>query len=178
LPVDDTNLRFEQLVLPHLDAAFNLARWLTGSDHDAQDVTQEACLRALRFFATQHGSNVRAWLLAIVRNTCCTWLAKNRPREVVGSLAADDFMNAGTTDLNPEVLALRTADRDLVRQMIADLPLEFREVIVLRELEGLPYKEIGEVTSVPLGTVMSRLSRARAQLEKRLAKSLGETTHK
>src|SRR6478672_4624011 len=101
LPVDDTHLRFEQMVLPHLDAAYNLSRWLTGSEADAEDVTQEACLRALRFFATHHGQNTRAWLLAIVRNTCRTWLDKNRPREVRGSLPDDDTLAALSSDSNP-----------------------------------------------------------------------------
>jgi RNA polymerase sigma-70 factor (ECF subfamily) len=178
LPADNPNLRFEQVVLPHLDAAFNLARWLTASDHDAQDVTQEACLRALKFVESHHGTNPRAWLLAIVRNTCFTWLKKNRPRDLVGPLLADDLMDQGTAELNPEVLAIRNADCELVRQAIAVLPAEYREIVVLREMEGLSYKEIGEIAGVPLGTVMSRLSRARAQLEQGLAKSLGEVPHK
>jgi RNA polymerase sigma-70 factor (ECF subfamily) len=178
LPADNTNLRFEQVVLPHLDAAFNLARWLTASDHDAQDVTQEACLRALKFVGNQHGSNPRAWLLAIVRNTCFTWLKKNRPRDLVGPLLSDDLMDQGTAELNPEVLAIRNAECELVRRSIASLPAEYREVVVLREMEGLSYKEIGEIAAVPLGTVMSRLSRARAQLEQSLAKSVGDVRHK
>ena len=169
MPGDDTNLRFEQTVLPHLDAAYNLSRWLTGSEADAEDVTQEACLRALRFFATHHGPNTRAWLLAIVRNTCRTWLEKNRPREVRCSLPEDDMLAAMSSALNPESLAIRRADRELVRQAIEELPLEYREAIVLRELEGLSYKEIAEIVEVPLGTVMSRLSRARERLEQNLA---------
>jgi RNA polymerase sigma-70 factor (ECF subfamily) len=176
LPADDQSSRFEQTLLPHLDAAFNLARWLTASEHDAQDVTQEAYLRALTFFATQRGSNPRAWLLTIVRNTCFTWLQKNRPKEVSAPISPDDVLDAGTTSLNPEVLAIRRADRELVRQAIAELPVEFREVIVLREMEELSYKEIGEVAGIPLGTVMSRLARARAQLEQNLAPRVGEST--
>ncbi len=177
MPADDTRLTFEQSVLPHLDAAFNLARWLTASDHDAEDVTQEAYLRALKFFASHHGSSPRAWLLAIVRNTCRSWLEKNRRRELFGPLLNDDLVDPGSAQLNPEVLAIRSADRELVRRAIEELPLEYREVIVLRELEQLSYKEIGEIAGVPIGTVMSRLSRARVQLEQRLAKSLGETIH-
>jgi RNA polymerase sigma-70 factor (ECF subfamily) len=167
-------LRFEQTVLPHLDAAYNLSRWLTGSDADAEDVTQEACLRALRFFATHHGPNTRAWLFAIVRNTCRTWLEKNRSREVRGTLPEDDTLAAASSELNPVSLAIRRANRELVRQAIEELPIEFREAVVLRELEGLSYKEIAEIVEVPLGTVMSRLSRARERLEQNLASRVGE----
>jgi RNA polymerase sigma factor (sigma-70 family) len=177
LPVDHTQLRFEQTVLPHLDAAYNLSRWLTASEADAEDVTQEACLRALRFFDTHHGPNTRAWLLAIVRNACRTWLEKNRPREMRGSLPEDDMLAAASSELNPESLAIRRADRDLVRQAIEELPLEYREAIVLRELEGLSYNEIAEIIEVPLGTVMSRLSRARERLEHNLASKVGEETN-
>ncbi len=176
MPVDDTHLRFEQTVLPHLDAAYNLSRWLTGSEADAEDVTQEACLRALQFFATHHGPNTRAWLLAIVRNTCRTWLEKYRSCEVRGALPDDDTLAALSSDLNPESLAIRRADRELVRQAIEELPLEYREAVVLRELEGLSYKEIAEVVEVPLGTVMSRLSRARERLEQYLAPRVVEGT--
>jgi RNA polymerase sigma-70 factor (ECF subfamily) len=175
LPVDDTHLRFEQTVLPHLDAAYNLSRWLTGSEADAEDVTQEACLRALRFFATHHGPNTRAWLLAIVRNTCRTWLEKNWSSEVRGSLP-EYILAAASLELNPESLAIRRADRELVRQAIEELPLEYREAVVLRDLEGLSYKEIAEIIEVPLGTVMSRLSRARERLEQELAPRVGEGT--
>lgn len=176
MSVDDTQLRFEQTVLPHLDAAYNLSRWLTTSEADAEDVTQEACLRALRFFATHHGPNTRAWLLAIVRNTCRTWLEKNRPREVRGSLPEDDTLAPMSSELNPVLLAIRRADRELVRQAIEELPLEYREAVVLREIEGLSYKEIAEIVEVPLGTVMSRLSRARERLEQNLASRVGEKT--
>jgi RNA polymerase sigma-70 factor, ECF subfamily len=176
LSVDDTQLRFEQTVLPHLDAAYNLSRWLTASEADAEDVTQEACLRALRFFTTHHGPNTRAWLLAIVRNTCRTWLEKNRPREVRGTLPEDDTLAPVSSELNPVSLAIRRADRELVRQAIAELPLEYREVIVFRELEELSYKEIAEIVEVPLGTVMSRLSRARERLAENLAPRIADGT--
>jgi RNA polymerase sigma factor (sigma-70 family) len=164
--------RFEQVILPHLDAAYNLSRWLTRSDNDAEDVTQEACLRALRFFGTFQGENGRAWLLAIVRNTCNTWLGRNRPRELTLAQPFDETVHSGSDELNPEVLALRHADREIVQQAIEELPLEYREAIVLRDLEGLSYKEIAQVSDVPVGTVMSRLARARKQLEQRLIKSL------
>jgi RNA polymerase sigma factor (sigma-70 family) len=176
LPVDDNQWRFERTVLPHLDAAYNLSRWLTASEADADDVTQEACLRALRFFATHHGPNTRAWLLAIVRNTCRTWLEKNRSRELLGSLPENDMLAAVSSELNPESLAIRRADRELVRQAIEELPLEYREVIVLREMEELSYKEIAEIVEVPLGTVMSRLSRARVRLAEYLAPRIVEGT--
>jgi RNA polymerase sigma-70 factor (ECF subfamily) len=174
LPADDTQLRFEQTVLPHLDAAYNLSRWLTASEADADDVTQEACLRALRFFNTHHGQNTRAWLLAIVRNTCRTWLEKNRPRQVRGSLPDDDTLAAVSSESNPVSLAIRRADRELVREVIEELPLEYREAIVLRELEGLSYREIAEIVEAPLGTVMSRLSRARERLEQEIGRRIGE----
>jgi RNA polymerase sigma factor (sigma-70 family) len=164
--------RFEQVILPHLDAAYNLSRWLTRSDNDAEDVTQEAFLRALRFFGTFQGENGRAWLLAIVRNTCNTWLGRNRPHELTLAQPFDETVHSGSDELNPEVLALRHADREFVQQAIEELPLEYREAIVLRELEGFSYKEIAQVSDVPVGTVMSRLARARKQLEQRLIKSL------
>lgn len=176
MPVDDTQLRFEQTVLPHLDAAYNLSRWLTASEADAEDVTQEACLRTLRFFATHHGQNARAWLLAIVRNTCRTWLEKNRPRLVRGSLPEDGTLAPVSSELNPLSLAIRRADRELVRQAIEELPFEYREAVVLRELEGLSYREIAEIVDVPLGTVMSRLSRARERLEQKLTTRVAEGT--
>jgi RNA polymerase sigma factor (sigma-70 family) len=169
--------RFEQVILPHLDAAYNLSRWLTRSDNDAEDVTQEACLRALRFFGTFQGENGRAWLLAIVRNTCNTWLGRNRPHELTLAQPFDETFHSGSGDeLSPDVLAMRHADRELVQQAIEELPLEYREAIVLRELEGLSYKEIAQVSDVPLGTVMSRLARARKQLEQRLIKRLNKGT--
>ena len=160
--------RFELLVVPHMRAAYNLARWLTRNDHDAEDVVQEAYLRAYRFFDGFHGGDGRTWLLAIVRNTCYTWLQQNRKP----SLELDDDMaDPDRGRSNPEALLLRSVDRDLLRQALDDLPVEFREAIVLRELEGLSYKEIGTVAGIPLGTVMSRLARARSRLEKALVGS-------
>jgi RNA polymerase sigma-70 factor (ECF subfamily) len=157
-------------VLPHLDAAYNLSRWLTRNDHDAEDVTQEAFVRALRFIGSQRGENSRAWLLAIVRNTCRTWLTKNRPQELSGAVPLDPALDGASSDPTPEALAIRNADQRLVRAAIDELPLEYREAIVLRELEGLSYKEIAAITEVALGTVMSRLSRGRQRLEQSLAK--------
>ena len=159
---------FEQTVLPHLDAAYNLARWLAGNDHDAQDVAQEACLRALRFFGSFRGENARAWLLTIVRNTFYTWLRNNRSPENVVELD-DEIQAVEDISVNAEILNSRLADAEAIRRAIEELPVEFREIVILREMEGLSYKEIAEVADVPLGTVMSRLTRARRQLQKRLA---------
>ena len=159
---------FEQVVLPHLDAAHNLARWLAGNDHDAQDVAQEACLRAFKFFGGFHGDNARAWLLTIVRNTFYNWLKKNRPAEIAGGLD-DEALAVEDVSVNAEAMNLRLADAGVVRRAISELPVEFREMIVLREMEGLSYKEIADLSDVPIGTVMSRLARARKQLLTRLA---------
>ena len=159
---------FEQTVLPHLDAAYNLARWLAGNDHDAQDVAQEACLRAFKFFGSFRGENARAWLLTIVRNTFYNWLKKNRPPEIAGELD-DKALAVEDISVNAELINLRHADAETVRCAIGELPVEFREMIVLREMEGFSYKEIAELSDVPIGTVMSRLARARKQLQKSLA---------
>src|SRR3954466_4721967 len=146
--------------MPHLDAAFNLARWLTRNDHDAQDVVQEAMLRAYRFCDRLRGEP-KPWLLAIVRNACFTWLRANRPADVAG--AADDDTRADEAP-GPETLASRSFDRKLLNEAIAALPAAFREVLVLRELDDLSYKEIAQIAGVPMGTVMSRLARARRLL--------------
>jgi RNA polymerase sigma-70 factor, ECF subfamily len=159
---------YEQKVLPHLDAAYNLARWLTSNDHDAQDVTQEASLRAFKYFESFHGENARAWLLTIVRNTFYTWLKKNRPAEIARALD-DQALAVEDVSANADNINLGLADAETVRRAIAELPIEFREVIVLREMEGLSYKEIAALSNVPIGTVMSRLARARKQLQQRLA---------
>jgi len=156
------------MVLPHLDAAYNLARWLAGNDHDAQDVAQEASLRALKFFGSFRGENARAWLLTIVRNTFYTWLRKNRPPENVVELD-DEVLAVEDVSVNAEILNSRLADAETIRRAIEELPVEYREIVILREMEGLSYKEIADVADVPLGTVMSRLTRARRQLQKRLA---------
>ena len=160
---------FESAVLPHLDAAYNLARWLTRNDHDAEDVVQEAFMRALRYFDRLKGSEARPWLLGIVRNTCYSWLEKNRPAELV-AVEDMDAQVPGIDSLqqppaSPEVILLQSANRKLVNQALEDLPVVFREVIVMREIEDMTYKEIAAVVAIPLGTVMSRLSRGREMLK-------------
>ncbi len=171
---DETWRRFELLALPHLDAAWNLARWLTRNDHDAQDVVQEALLRAMRYANGCRGDSARAWLLQIVRHTCYSWLHKNRPADIV---ALDDFDDdwarlAAPSGDEPPAVAMRRADRAQVNAAIAALPVAFREVIVLRELEDLSYGDIARIAEIPVGTVMSRLSRARALLRIALAPGL------
>lgn len=152
-------------MLPHLDAAYNLARWLTRNDHDAQDVVQEAVLRAYRFFDGLRGEP-RPWLLSIVRNSCFTWMQINRPADLA---SFDDSVleTAGDAE-TPEALALRSLDRRMLNEAIAALPAQFREVLVLRELEDLSYKDIARIADVPIGTVMSRLARARRLLAQSL----------
>lgn len=158
--------------MPHLDAAHNLALWLTHDPNDAQDVVQEAYLRAFRFFDTFRGTESRCWILAIVRNTCFNWLKRNRGGPVSVGLEAQEIAeDPGIGDgKTPEALLVEAANREGINRAIGDLPEEYRETIVLRELEDLSYKEIAQVTGVPVGTVMSRLARARELLRK----SLGE----
>ena len=154
---------FNETVLPHLDAAYNLARWLTRNDHDADDVVQEASLRPFKYWAGFSGRDCRSWLLAIVRNTFYTWL---RQQSIQPELTTDgevDDMDNGIP--NPESMLLQKADREMLRAALEDLPVEFREAIVLREMEGLSYKEIADITGVPIGTVMSRLARGRKRLQ-------------
>ena len=173
MPAMSRLARFEESVLPHLDAAYNLARWLTRNDHDAQDVVQEAYLRAFRFFDALRGREARAWLLAIVRNTTYSWLEKNRPADIVslddvGELPADAEVagRIASAETNPEVLLLQSANRKLVNQALEELPVGYREVLVLRELEELTYKEIASIAGIPVGTVMSRLARGREVLRR------------
>ena len=155
-------VRFEMLVLPHLDAAFNLARWLLRSGADAEDAAQEAILRSYRFFHGFHGGDARAWLLQIVRNTCYTWLDKNRR---VKDMTEFDEELHGPPSATPEALAIAGDNHERLTHALESLPPRYREVIVLRELEGCSYKEIASITSIPMGTVMSTLSRARRQLQ-------------
>ncbi len=157
--------RFEALVLPHLDAAHNLARWLLRGEADAQDLAQDAMLRALRFFDGFRGGDPRAWLLKIVRNTCYTWLASARNTRAEEEFDEELHVVAEAT---PESLAIAAADRERLSRALEALPPRSREVLVLRELEGCSYKEIAEITGVPIGTVMSSLSRARARLQQEL----------
>jgi RNA polymerase sigma-70 factor, ECF subfamily len=159
---------FEQVVLPHLDAAYNLARWLMRHDQDAQDVAQEAYLRAFRFFPGFRGGDARAWLLKIVRNTCYTWLHANRPLQDAAEFD-ERFFPPDSRAPNPEESVLQNDSDALVRKALEELPPNFREVLILRELEGMSYREIADITGMPAGTVMSSLSRARGRLRQILA---------
>jgi RNA polymerase sigma-70 factor (ECF subfamily) len=159
--------RFEQVVLPHLGAAHNLARWITGNDHDAEDVVQESYLRAFKFFGGYRGENSRPWLLTIVRNTCFTWLRQNRFSEL--STELEEIHGSERDPVNPESILLAAAQGEIVRKAIEELPPEFREVVILREMEGMSYKEIADIASIPVGTVMSRLARARSRLQELLS---------
>ncbi len=165
--------RFEQVVLPHLDAAYNLARWLVRNSHDAEDVVQEAYLRAFKFFAGYQGGDARAWVLKIVRNTGYSFLEKNRPAE--SNVEFDEtFHTASTEQPSVETILSQSVDNRMLRQALEELPVKFREAIVLREFEGLSYKEIADVMSVPMGTVMSGLARGRAQLKECLLRARDE----
>ncbi len=155
--------RFEKCILPHLDAAYNLARWLTRNNHDAQDVVQEACLRAYKFFAGFRGEDGRSWLLRIVRNVFYTWLQKN-PRDLAMAGDGLEALNVESDSAGPDVLLLKEAEGAALHRAIEEIPVEFREVLIMRELEGMSYKEIADVAGVPMGTVMSRLARARRLL--------------
>ena len=159
--------RFERTLLPHMRAAYNLARWLTRSDHDAEDVVQEAYLRAVRYFDGFRGGDAKAWLLTIVRNTAHS--AWHRGREASATIPIDeDTPEVEDASLGPEDLLLQKASGEQLREALDALPVEFKEVVVLRELEGLSYREMAEVTQVPMGTVMSRLARARGRLRREL----------
>ncbi len=164
---ETTRRRFAEMVLPHLDDAYSLARWLAGAT-DAEDIVQDACLRALR--ALDNSAPVerpRAWMLAIVRNTAYTWLAKNRPGAIVLAGDAEEAQanaSASSASPSPEAALIEAADHARVAAAIEELPLPFKETLVMREVNGLSYREISEATGVPIGTVMSRLSRARAML--------------
>ena len=168
-----TSGSFEQVVLPHLDAAYNLARWLTRREHDAEDVVQEAYLRAFRAFdqfrgaGGDGGGEARCWLLTIVRNTCYTWLTRNRERAPTASFD-EALHDVADTDADPAIILEHRGDRDAVRLAVEGLPVEFREVLILREFEGLSYQQIASVAGVPVGTVMSRLARARQRLGRAL----------
>jgi RNA polymerase sigma factor (sigma-70 family) len=168
MPQSRVCLDFVEDVVPHLDAAYNLARWLTRNDEDAQDVVQEAFMRAFRFLGGFRGGNVRAWVLRIVRNTCYTWIHQNRPQHP--TLEFDEkFFGPDPLAPTPEETLSRSDDCNLVRRALQDLPPTHREVLILRELEGMSYKEISEIMDMPAGTVMSRLSRARDGFRQSLA---------
>jgi RNA polymerase sigma-70 factor (ECF subfamily) len=166
-------VRFEEIALPHLPAAYNLARWLVHNESDAEDVVQEAYLRAFKFFGGYYGGDSRSWLLTIVRNTCYTWLQQNRALRLAVPIE-DNLVEVGLDFADPEVLLLQSIDSKIVRSALQELPVEFREVMVLREMEGLSYKEIANVVDVPLGTVMSRLARGRKRLQELLAQHMGK----
>jgi RNA polymerase sigma-70 factor (ECF subfamily) len=159
---NEQSAQFDRLIMPHLNAAYNLARWLAGNDYDAEDIAQEACVRAFRFVGGCRNSDGRAWLLTIVRNTAYSWLKKSRAQPVV---SMEDNELAEIEDQSCTASSFHSADTDILRAALEALPLEFREALVLRELEGLSYKEIAEIAEVPVGTVMSRLARARRQLQ-------------
>jgi RNA polymerase sigma-70 factor (ECF subfamily) len=158
---------FEEVILPHLNAAYNLARWLTRNEDDAQDVVQEAYLRAFRFFDGYHGGDGRSWVLEIVRNTCFTWLRREKRNltTAVFDEAAHTLRVSSVHRPNQEEALIEDAKRTILRDCIEGLPDEFREVIVMRELEEMSYRQIAEATRLAAGTVMSRLSRARKRLE-------------
>jgi len=162
-------MNFEDALLPHLNAAYNLARWLTRNPDDAQDVVQEAYLRAFRFFGGFHGSDGRSWFLAIVRNTCYTWLRQNKSLVLVSAFDDNLYLNESEAP-DPETSQVLKSESEMVMAAVEQLPLEFREVIVLRELEELSYKEISLLLNIPIGTVMSRLARARKRLQRSLCK--------
>ena len=163
LPDPNESIAFDDAVLPHLDAAYNLARWLTRNDHDAEDVVQESSLRAFKYWAGISHRDSRAWFLAIVRNTFYTWLRQRLPE--VHPFSDADLTEVDDENPNPESAALQGADQEMLKSALEDLPLEFREAIVLREMEGLSYKEIADIANVPVGTVMSRLARGRKRLQ-------------
>ena len=160
---DDELTAFNQTVLPHLDAAYNLARWLTRNDQDAQDIVQEASLRAFKYWKGFSGRDCRPWLLAIVRNTYYSWVRQRSVQPELTETGEIDDIDDSVP--NPENLLLQNASRDMLKAALDDLPAEFREAIVLREMEGMSYKEIADIASVPIGTVMSRLARARKRLQ-------------
>ena len=169
----DRKRRFELFALPHLDAAFNLARWLAGNTADAEDVVQEAYLRAFRYFDAYQGGNFRVWLLTIVRNSFFTWAKENRSSRLVfqaetpaGEGPDSDTTAWGTPPRDPEALLMERIDSQTLSRLMERLPAEYREVLLLREVEDLAYKDIAAVCSVPIGTVMSRLARARLALRK------------
>jgi len=164
---------FEETMLPHMDAAHNLAKWLLRNEEDAQDVVQEAYLRAFKSFSGFHGSNGRAWLLTIVRNTSYTLLKKNRAVDLTTTF--DEQIHAiGHESVSPAAILEHAEDAELIRKAMDELPAEFREIVILRHQQDLSYKEIGEILRIPPGTVMSRLARARGKLKEYFAAHIGK----
>jgi RNA polymerase sigma-70 factor, ECF subfamily len=158
--------RFEDLVMPHLDAGYNLARWLTRNVNDAEDVVQDACVRALRYVGSLRDGDARAWFLTIVRHAFYDWCKRNRPAEIVRDDGTAIEMTAADSSMDPERAAQRRGESRSLADAVAELPPVFREVLILRELEELSYKEIARIANVPVGTVMSRLARARGLLQR------------
>jgi len=158
--------RFDALVLPHLDAAYNLARWLTRDTHDAEDVVQDACIRALKYIGSLEGGDARGWFLKIVRNAFYDWLGRNRPAEVVNDENEAVDAAVDPVAISPEQAAMRKAELRMLADAVEEVLLHYREVLILRELEELSYKEIARVADIPIGTVMSRLARARGLLQR------------
>jgi RNA polymerase sigma factor (sigma-70 family) len=164
---------FEDALLPHVDAAHNLARWLLHNEQDAQDVVQEAYLRAFKSFGGFHGTNGRAWLLTIVRNTAYTLLKKNRVVDLTTTF--DEEIHASDHEsVTPATILEHSEDAELIKEAMDQLPVEFREILTLRHQEGLSYKEIADIAQIPTGTVMSRLARARAKLKECLTARIGK----
>jgi RNA polymerase sigma-70 factor (ECF subfamily) len=173
MPEQSKAARFEEVALPHLGAAYNLARWLVHNPDDAQDIVQEAFLRAFKFFSGYYGGDSRAWLLTIVRHTCYSWLRKNKSLRLADPIdEKEDELGLDLAD--PETLLLQSVDVQMVRDALGDLPVEFREVVVMREMENLSYKEIANIVDVPIGTVMSRLARGRKRLQMLLSGRMGK----
>jgi RNA polymerase sigma-70 factor (ECF subfamily) len=171
--LDDAERKlFEQATLPHLNAAYNLARWLTQDDHAAEDVVQEAYYRAARYFGSFRGGDGRAWLLAVVRRASFDWLADRRGPVALG--LDQDVPDREDDRSNPALQAIRRDEQEHVRTALEELPAHLREVVVLRELEGMSYQQIAAVVQIPVGTVMSRLSRGRRHLQRQLASGWGE----
>ena len=164
---------YEEALLPHLDAAYNLARWLTRDERDAEDVVQEAYLRAIKHFATFRGGNARPWLLTIVRNTFYTSIQQNRVTEAIDRFDDEEDIFISEAP-NPEMLLLQESDKQIVRRALRKLPTQFLEIIVLREFEELSYQQIANLVQVPIGTVMSRLARARKRLAQLISNSYQE----
>jgi RNA polymerase sigma-70 factor (ECF subfamily) len=173
-PPQDRARSFEAVALPHLDAAYNLARWITHNHQDAQDVIQDAYLKALSYFDSFDGRDARPWLLQTVRHAAYSWLAKNRPKDMV-VLDHDDAWPEvpGPTTQEPEAIALCKSERTRINAALATLPVGYRDVLILREMEELPYRDIARIAGIPIGTVMSRLARARRLM--RAALSPGRT---
>jgi RNA polymerase sigma factor (sigma-70 family) len=175
--VSDERTRFANVVLPHLGDAYALARWLARNETDAEDIVQEACVRAFRGISGFGNINARGWVLSIVRNTAYTWLKRHRDPKMVAVDSVEEVESAADTNSNwasapasPEAALIERADAARLEAAIAELPIEFREALVLREVEGLDYRTIAEITGVPIGTVMSRLARARRRLMVQLGK--------